>query len=392
MNFFRLIFTFSLFFSINNATAQVISSFNWDSGLPTEADIGPNSSSISTSAVISTGGIGGTNGLNPGTPKMDIKLRIPGSPTFDVAGIDIAIDYQREESELEFFKRGNSLLFGTSGANLRVEFRVSDGASGFITINSGNVYSIPNDDTYRTYRFVYLPSTGEARIIVDNSVVWSIDTTDNRSMYWTADDAFIGSKADGSGSNKTIFDNFTAAEVTAAPLPITLDYFNAKKQLESIFIDWQTLSEINNDFFTVEKSEDANNWKILTLINGSGNSNSINYYNTIDYSPYSNGTYYRLKQTDFNGEFSYSKIKYFGNILKYNISIYPNPTSKEVNITSKKEIESIEIYSLNGHLIYQKQYIFVKHYRLDLQFLKSGNYLLKIKCGSSVITEKILKT
>ena len=122
---FVLITTLS--FSIN---AQIISQFDWNSGLPTTATVGPNATSVSSSAYISTGGKGGTNGLNAGTPKMDINLIIPGSPTFDVQGIDLSIDYQRDESQLDLVKRGASLLINISGGNVSVSYRVKDGAGG----------------------------------------------------------------------------------------------------------------------------------------------------------------------------------------------------------------------------------------------------------------------
>ena len=90
--------TFALlfYFTFSFASAQIISQFTWDSGSPTTADVGPNATGISASAVVASNGVGGTSGLNAGLPKMNIQMVLPGSPTFDVAGIDVSIDYQRE--------------------------------------------------------------------------------------------------------------------------------------------------------------------------------------------------------------------------------------------------------------------------------------------------------
>ena len=68
---------------------------------------------------------------------------LPGSPTFDVAGIDVSFDYQREENAGKFITRSSSLVIKGFG-NFSVAYRVDDGSDGFNTVNSGNVYAIPN--------------------------------------------------------------------------------------------------------------------------------------------------------------------------------------------------------------------------------------------------------
>jgi len=386
----RLIFVLitTLSFSIN---AQIISQFDWNSGLPTTATVGPNATSVSSSAYISTGGKGGTNGLNAGTPKMDINLIIPGSPTFDVQGIDLSIDYQRDESQLDLVKRGASLLIRVSGGNVSVSYRVKDGVGSYTTVSSGNIYSIPNDDTYRTYRFYYLPSTGVGRFLVDNVEMWSNDGIDNRDLYWTpSDDVVIGALADGSGSNRAFFDNFIVGSISTTPLPITLNFFKVQKQVEHAMIEWQTASEINNDYFTIEKSIDAKSWSVLSRIDGAGNSTQIKDYSTIDQLEKAETIYYRLKQTDFNGDFSYSEIQSVeGTNFKSKVNIYPNPTSEIVNITYEELINSVEIYNLKGEL-HLNQLINSNTVRLNIGNYPRGTYFLKIIGTTNTSIEKII--
>ncbi|NBG66845.1 T9SS type A sorting domain-containing protein [Acidiluteibacter ferrifornacis] len=386
----RLIFILitTLSFSIN---AQIISQFDWNSGLPTTATVGPNATSVSSSAYISTGGKGGTNGLNAGTPKMDINLIIPGSPTFDVQGIDLSIDYQRDESQLDLVKRGASLLIRVSGGNVSVSYRVKDGVGSYTTVSSGNIYSIPNDDTYRTYRFYYLPSTGVGRFLVDNVEMWSNDGIDNRDLYWTpSDDVVIGALADGSGSNRAFFDNFIVGSISTTPLPITLNFFKVQKQVEHAMIEWQTASEINNDYFTIEKSIDAKSWSVLSRIDGAGNSTQIIDYSTIDQLEKAETIYYRLKQTDFNGDFSYSEIQSVeGTNFKNKVNIYPNPTSEIVNITYEELINSVEIYNLKGEL-HLNQLINSNTVRLNIGNYPRGTYFLKIIGTTNTSIEKVI--
>ena len=92
------------------------------------------------------------------------------------------------------------------------------------------------------------------------------------------------------------------------PLPIQLLSFTAEKNKSTVDIKWNTASEINNDYFTVEKSKDAIHFSKLVIVPGSGNSNSEKNYAAKDNSPYNGISYYRLKQTDFDGKFEYSNI------------------------------------------------------------------------------------
>jgi hypothetical protein len=92
---------------------------------------------------------------------------------------------------------------------------------------------------------------------------------------------------------------------TVVSLPIELINFIPHVQDNWVNLKWQTASEINNDYFTIEKSKTASNWIIVTQVNGAGNSSNILSYSTTDQIPYNGISYYRLKQTDFNGQFEY---------------------------------------------------------------------------------------
>jgi hypothetical protein len=73
-------------------------------------------------------------------------------------------------------------------------------------------------------------------------------------------------------------------------------------------LNWVTASETNNDFFTVERSTDAQQFEAVSTKNGAGNSSSILYYNDKDFQPLQGISYYRLRQTDFNGAHTFSSI------------------------------------------------------------------------------------
>ena len=92
------------------------------------------------------------------------------------------------------------------------------------------------------------------------------------------------------------------------PLPVELLYFTASCKNRNIFFKWATASETNNDYFLIEKKIN-NNWKKITKVNGNGNTNYISEYTAFDINPSQNTlngsetSYYRLKQTDYNGNY-----------------------------------------------------------------------------------------
>lgn len=335
------------------------------------------------------------NGLNAGLPKMDVNLVIADDPIFDVGGIDISFDYQRDESQGAFFTRGNSLVIDGC-SNLSVRYRIDNGVGSFATISSGNVYAIPNDNTFRTYRFIYIPTSGTGSLLVNGTVVWSNDGPDGRDLYWTgAGDIIIGSLMDGSGSNRTFLDNLTIGEVNNSALPITMTYFEAKEtNNKRVDLSWETTSEINNEFFTIEKCVDGGNtWSEVISTAGAGNSNTTIYYNETDWNPRLGVSFYRLKQTDFNGESNYSKIQSVNieSVNEDNFTVFPNPSSGILNIVSnKKSLSDIIVYNSIGQILTEVVSNNDSHSNrltIDISNHPKGVYYIQ----SNTFTKKIIK-
>jgi hypothetical protein len=93
------------------------------------------------------------------------------------------------------------------------------------------------------------------------------------------------------------------------PLPINLLSFSAQNCDNQICLSWTTLTESNNDYFSIEKTKDDISYEQVGIIKGSGNSSSIRHYSFKDEKPYDGISYYRLKQTDFNGDFVYFALR-----------------------------------------------------------------------------------
>jgi hypothetical protein len=91
-------------------------------------------------------------------------------------------------------------------------------------------------------------------------------------------------------------------------LPVELVDFSGENYINYNILTWITASEINNDYFTLERSVDAIQWKPIAHIPGVGDSYTLQYYNYLDYN-INKTYYYRLKQTDLNGTFKYLRVE-----------------------------------------------------------------------------------
>jgi len=160
-----------------------------------------------------------------------------------------------------------------------------------------------------------------------------------------------------------------------------------------VYLEWVTASEINNDYFTLERSRDAINWTIVGTVDGAGNSNQNIIYSYVDNKPYNGVSYYRLKQTDFNGQFEYSNIISVICIDDFtgDINVYPNPFSDEliIEILGNTVPVNFEILNAEGSVIYQGNLI--EKTRINTSSFAPGVYLINFENGKTFEFKKIIK-
>jgi hypothetical protein len=115
---------------------------------------------------------------------------------------------------------------------------------------------------------------------------------------------------------------------SAAPLPVQWLSLEGTILSGKVSIDWKTVSEKDNDFFTVERSADGIFFETVEIVKGTSSSTVINSYTSWDYNPYDGKSYYRIKQTDLDGKISYSSVisvEYMR--IALDMSVFPNPVS-----------------------------------------------------------------
>ncbi len=187
-------------------------------------------------------------------------------------------------------------------------------------------------------------------------------------------------------------------------LPIELTSFTAYCEPNSIHLSWQTASESNNDYFEIDRSVDAINFTTIGEIDSqNGNSSNIQNYYFDDKNLLNDDTYYRLKQVDKNGIFSYSDIVHLKCNIKNeesssSINIYPNPTVDNLNIFINTPIESdaiINVYDIYASLVLQKQILILKgnnFFDINVSNVAAGTYVLEVVSNNTLVhRNKIIK-
>lgn len=137
-------------------------------------------------------------------------------------------------------------------------------------------------------------------------------------------------------------------------LPIELLDFHASMTSNGVDVEWTTATEINNDFFLIERSSDLGNWEAIATVAGQGNSNVPVEYSLIDPTPNPGHNYYRLVQYDFDG-----KSETFPSVAVLNKSddgelvdpsIFPNPSRGVLQVVAPNNGE-LKVYDLTGKLV-----------------------------------------
>lgn len=143
----------------------------------------------------------------------------------------------------------------------------------------------------------------------------------------------------------------------ATPLPITLLSFSADLIKNEVRLNWRTATEQYNKGFVIERSADSKNWNEIgfqATLAIDGNSNSELSYDFIDNQPLEGFNYYRLKQTDIDGKFTYSGIQQvYVNLQGEDLVLYPNPASDKIYFKVKdwSSIKEVQVTDMNGRIM-----------------------------------------
>lgn len=178
-------------------------------------------------------------------------------------------------------------------------------------------------------------------------------------------------------------------------LPVELLSFTGVCDKGNVLIRWSTASEADNNFFTVERTGEQKNWTVIQTINGSANPILAHSYSVKDQVPIDGVSYYRLRQTGFDGKSTFSnvvemkecRIDQLGNI-----TLYPNPSTGEFGLIlsgTNEQVSSTEIFNALGQKIFGSQGLQSK---FDLSGCAKGMYYVRVHQDSRTSSMKLLLT
>jgi Secretion system C-terminal sorting domain len=163
-------------------------------------------------------------------------------------------------------------------------------------------------------------------------------------------------------------------------LPVELTSFTGKKTgLDQCTLNWATASEKSNEGYDVEKSSDGERFSKIEFVKGAGNSLIEQKYEYRDNS-FSQSAYYRLKQNDSDGKYTYSKVIFIENknSAKSKTSVYPNPNKGVFTIDHSSETEDVSITNALGQIVYSNKVKDANRSEVDISNLPSGLYQVRL--------------
>lgn len=221
---------------------------------------------------------------------------------------------------------------------------------------------------------------------------WSGTQWKNNSNGGTTGTAINGTVA--SLAVASAFGPFTLASTTTTnPLPIELLFFNGACTNANVVLAWCTVAETNNNYFTIERSVDGIVWEVIGTVKGAGTSYAQNNYLFTDKQFITDIMYYKLRQTDFNGNticFDAVAVEPCDEKTSEDLVLYPNPTHGTFNLLfagDNSEVKSIEVFNTAGEKVYHSDNnLFV----IDLSGNVDGLYFVHFNLITKSVIQKIM--
>lgn len=255
--------------------------------------------------------------------------------------------------------------------NVSIQYSVS-----FVGSNiPGSLYTLQgNLGCGTSSHFFDLPNNGGSGIVNSTSNVWTSQTNCATATVSSMSCSEVSIQIEGPGiSSRTI--TFPAG----AALPVKLVDFSASATRKEVTLSWATVSEVNNDHFSIERSADGINWSSIGTVTGAGNSSTRKNYQYTDRLPLA-AAYYRLKQIDIDGSFAYSLVQFTrSQSASGAITVFPVPNAgQSIQFAGMTEIRNWTLSVLNntGVLVHNTQ---LTSNTVQLPVLKAGTYILQLK-------------
>lgn len=247
----------------------------------------------------------------------------------------------------------NKTDIGSNNGTLNLFFDFSDYGTSVLPGTVANYELLSRSTSSGAFSIV----SGTTKSIVGDRVVFSVDASNiPTNFYYT-----IGTR-----------------NMAASPLPIDLLSFGAACSGAKVKISWSVASQKNNDHFSIDRSEDGINFETIGIVKGEGTSSVQKSYSYTDDRPIGGLSYYRLKQTDYDGsETTYKLSSVSCEASDQGIVVYPNPNSGAFTLEGAKLYSDVIIYDRFGRKVYEQKNILAKE-EIHLNDLPEGVYVVMV--------------
>lgn len=242
-----------------------------------------------------------------------------------------------------------------------------------------NVFIRYSTDNFATYGTLLSPSGGAGTGTQTFSIPGQVNMT---TLHYYV---FTTTLASGTiNGNETLtdlatieFNNSGGVNYSIQFLPVEFTHFTVAAKGAHTQLDFATASEINNDYFEVQRSSNSRDWEVIGKIEGAGTTQQEQNYSFADRQPLLGMNYYRLRQVDYDGQFEYSSIVSIKmEAVLGEISIHPNPVQDYLQINILPAATSLIIIDQTGRVIHRQKLSGQADVEIQAQTFLSGTYQL----------------
>ena len=353
--------------------------------------------------VCTTGNFNGTVDFDPGAGTYNLTSVTGGFDIF-VSKLDSSGKFvwaKKMGGDSTYDNQGNSIAVDASGNvyttgqfNGTVDFDPGPGTYNLTSAGQGDIFVSKLD---ASGNFVWAKRMGGTSW--DGGSFIAVDASGN--VYTTGDFQGTANFDPGTGTfNLTSaggYDIFVEKLSQTSALPVTWLNFNGVLRNNETYLNWSTANEFNSKGFEVQKSMDGQTFADIGFVEGAGNSSIINNYSYTDAKVQSGTNYYRLKQVDLDGRFSYSSVIQI-EYSSFKWAVLGNPVANNSWVQlqlDKKANVSLQIISINGAIIktINKGNIAAGTYsiQLNLPNTNTNMYIVRLVVNGETFSKKIIK-
>lgn len=272
---------------------------------------------------------------------------------------------------------------------------------------------LPNieDDAYHSFVVTWTyaptdPANSTLQGVLDNNYVITVNF-DPATLFNGTDPLYFGftstTSANAFNEHKVSFAALldpSACSTVASAFPVELVGFDANRFKEFVRLDWETASELNNDYFEVHRSVDGQDWTKLTEVKGAGTTEIPQHYKFDDYQASMGKNFYRLRQVDFNGSATLSDI------VEVNLDfatqdllmLYPNPATEQITVQFRnakdEKVYDIKVLDVHGRIIYRQSKPdadqLLEGWAIPVNEWSAGMYFLEIGTQSRTYSQQFV--